>query len=117
MQERRLPIQTNSPRTQVRNEGANEEANQAQCSGRPYEWHADADQQSNRSRRFEDPQQGHPGFRHAHSGHVDADLFVADEVECGRKYVSSSGHDSNNEISDKHELRSSFFKLADGVNC
>ena len=65
---------------QVGDDGSDKEQDEADCGGRPDQWHAEADQQSERAGCFEDAQHGYPRFRHARLGHVDEDLLVADEV-------------------------------------
>jgi hypothetical protein len=73
------------------NDGPDKEQDEADCGGRPYQWHADADHQSDRASCFKDAKHGYPRFRYACLGHVDEDLLVADEIERGREDVSRSG--------------------------
>src|SRR5205814_2440037 len=58
---------------------------------------------------FKDAKDRYPGFRHAHPGHVDQDLLVADEIQRGRKGVSGGGQDSDSDVGGKHgELQKLF---------
>src|SRR5215211_9224482 len=88
---------------QVGDDGTDEEQDEADCGGRPDQWHADeADQQSNRARCFEDAQHGQPRFRHAYLGCGDEDEFVAHKIGGGREGVSGDGHQGDNDVGGKH---------------
>jgi hypothetical protein len=68
----------------------------------PIQWHADADEQSDRASCLKDAKRSYPRFRHACLGHVNEDLLIADEVECGREDVSRSSQESDNDVGDEH---------------
>ena len=91
---------------QVDDDGASKEQDEADCGRRPDQWHADADEQSDRASCFKDAKRGYSRFRHACLGHVDENLLIADEIERGREDVSRSSQESDNDVGDEHnELR------------
>src|SRR3981081_3965834 len=90
-------------------DGTDKEQDETDRRGYPDHWHADADQQSERARGFENAECCHPRLWHTRFGHGNADLLIADEVAHGGEEISSRGQDRNNEISGKHyELRTLF---------
>ena len=91
---------------QVDDDGADKKQDNTDCGHHSNHWHADADEQSDRASCFEDAKRGYSRFRHACLGHVDEDLLIADEVECGREDVSRSSQESDNDVGDEYnELR------------
>src|SRR5215210_8352817 len=97
---------------QVGDDGTDKEQDEADCGGRPDQWHVDdADQQSERARCLESAQHGQPRFRHVRLGRGDEDEFVAHEIGRGREGVSGDGHQGDNDVGGKHSELQSFLDV------
>src|SRR5215217_3455423 len=102
--------------TQVGDDGTDEEHDDADCGGRPDggggcgdgcggrpdQWHADANQQSERAGSFQGGQRGQPRFRHIRPGHGGEDPVIAGEVGRDRKGEVGDEQGPDNDVSGEH---------------
>ena len=84
-------------------DGADEEQDEADRSGRPHQWHADeAEQQSDRPRRLQGTQRAQPRLRHARLGHAGEDPLPVYEGGDAREGVGGDGQEGDSHVGGKH---------------